>query len=328
MYFNIKEQAGMSIAIDIPKRTLALAQIFGLLPICDIFSKNIQDIKFKFLSIRTLYTTLWFISALTFIALEIYRLSDAEICKWEIGSWFFYVTSLHLAHIYKLFPVNYYSVIWAESTDFAFTFVWNYVDLFIMVMSLSISTKFKMINQRLMSFKGRIIPNDLWDEIRRHYNIICELNDHVDDLIGSLICVACLSDLYYVCLQILNLATPHPYRINQIYYFVSTIYLIARTFLMCLITSSINDESIKPLAIFRTIPNDGWSQQLQRLSNQIQTKSTALSGRHFFTITRGIIISIAGTIITYELVLIQFDGDKILPGMFRPCDGSGNDTST
>jgi len=48
---------------------------------------------------------------------------------------------------------------------------------------------------------------------------------------------------------------------------------------MFLITASVNDESVKPLAVFQTIPKYGWHQQLQRLSNQIQHKSAALSGR-------------------------------------------------
>ncbi|KAL7039348.1 hypothetical protein ACKWTF_009882 [Chironomus riparius] len=196
-----------------------------------------------------------------------------------------------------------------------------------MVMSMSIASKFKMINERLELYKGRIIADAFWDEIRQHYNKICELNDFVDELIGSLICIACVSDFYYICLQVLNFATPHPYLINKIYYGLSAMFLINRTLMMCLIAASISDESVKPLVIFRTIPSNGWTQQLQRLSKQIQRKSVALSGRHFFTLTRQIIISITGTIITYELVLIQFDGDKILPGMFNPCGERGNNSA-
>lgn len=44
-----------------------------------------------------------------------------------------------------------------------------------------------------------------------------------------------------------------------------------------------------------------------------------MSGKKFFFITRGIIISIAGTIVTYELVLLQFDADQIVSGMWDPC---------
>ena len=84
------------------------------------------------------------------------RYFQAKICHWEIGNWIFYIASLHLSHIYKMFPVNTFSVMWAEYMNVSFTFAWNYVDLFIMIMSLSIATKFKMINERLEFFKGRV----------------------------------------------------------------------------------------------------------------------------------------------------------------------------
>ena len=66
---------------------------------------------------------------------------------------------------------------------------------------------------------------------------------------------------------------------------------------MLLITASINDESIKPLVILRTIPKYGWLPQAERLCSQVQQNRTALSGRKFFSLTRGMIISIAGTIV-------------------------------
>jgi hypothetical protein len=65
---------------------------------------------------------------------------------------------------------------------------------------------------------------------------------------------------------------------------------------MFLITASINEESLKPLAVFRTIPDEGWFRQVRRFFNQIQQNSATLSGRNFFFLNRSIMISIAGTI--------------------------------
>lgn len=88
---------------------------------------------------------------------------------------------------------------------------------------------------------------------------------------------------------------------------------------MFFIASSIHEESKKPLKVLRSIPTEGWFTETQRFSQQIQNDCIAMSGKKFFYITRRIIISIAGTIVTYELVLLQFDGDKIVSGMFDPC---------
>lgn len=39
---------------------------------------------------------------------------------------------------------------------------------------------------------------------------------------------------------------------------------------------------------------------------QITAEIVAMTGMNFFTVRRGMVLSVAGTIITYELVLVQF----------------------
>lgn len=95
--------------------------------------------------------------------------------------------------------------------------------------------------------------------------------------------------------------------------------LLFRTFSMLLVTSSVHEESKKPLKVLRHVSNDEWFSETQRFSHQVQTSCFAMTGKKFFHITRGLIITIAGTILTYELVMLQFDADKILTGLFDPC---------
>lgn len=110
--------------------------------------------------------------------------------------------------------------------------------------------------------------------------------------------------------------------------------ILARTFSMLLITSSVHEESKKPLKVLRHVSNDGWYTETQRFSHQVQTSCFAMTGKKFFRITRGIIITIAGTILTYELVMLQFDADKIITGLSDSCPKNvyvkeeGNGTST
>lgn len=84
------------------------------------------------------------------------RLVQVYECDWKIVSWFNFLTYNHLTHVYKVFPNNFWSVLWAEYMNVSMTFQWNFVDLFIMILSLSIATKFKMLNERLSYFKGRV----------------------------------------------------------------------------------------------------------------------------------------------------------------------------
>lgn len=65
---------------------------------------------------------------------------------------------------------------------------------------------------------------------------------------------------------------------------------------MFMLSASINDESVKPLAVLRSIPTEGWFTETQRISEQIQQSYIALSGKNFFHLTRRILVTIAGTI--------------------------------
>lgn len=152
------------------------------------------------------------------------RLTQSRLCKWEIGSYFYFITSLHLEHIYKELPVNMWTVMWAEYINFTLTFIWTFNDIFIIIVSYYIASLFRKINHRLEFFEGRvsctkmfcklifsknfqIVNNSFWEEIRCDYTKVCELQEKFDKKIGNIVCLACLIDLYFICLQLLNVST-------------------------------------------------------------------------------------------------------------------------
>lgn len=68
-------------------------------------------------------------------------------------------------------------------------------------------------------FLIQVVNGSLWEEVRFHYNRVCELQIFIDEKIGNIVCLACLNDLYYVCLQLLNVATwenPRAYLVRTI----------------------------------------------------------------------------------------------------------------
>lgn len=73
-------------------------------------------------------------------------------------------------------------------------------------------------------------------------------------------------------------------------------------------SSQIYDESKKPIDVLRAVPN--WCTEVRRFSEHVVNDTIALTGMRFFYLTRKLILSVAGTIITYELVLIQFQKDE------------------
>lgn len=76
-----------------------------------------------------------------------------------------------------------------------------------------------------------------------------------------------------------------------------------------LFASYIHDESKKPIIVIRAIPRQYWCKEAFRFSEDVVNETVALSGMKFFYLTRKLILTVAATIATYELVLLQFDTD-------------------
>lgn len=86
------------------------------------------------------------------------------------------------------------------------------------------------------------------------------------------------------------------------------VFLIVRLSCLILFASTIFENSQKPLRTLRSIPSEGWFQESERFNQQLRNakESTALSGKNFFYLTRRLMFGMAGTMFTYELVVLQF----------------------
>lgn len=69
----------------------------------------------------------------------------------------------------------------------------------------------------------------------------------------------------------------------------------------------IYENSRKPLQITRTIPSNGWFQELERLEHQFHYEVNALSGMKFFYLTRSALFALAGIILTYEIAMMKYE---------------------
>lgn len=90
------------------------------------------------------------------------------------------------------------------------------------------------------------------------------------------------------------------------YFWYSLVFLVTRTLAVSLYSADINDASKEPLKVFRVVPPESWCLELKRFYGEVARDVVALSGMRFFHLTRTLVLSVAGTIITYELVLVQF----------------------
>ncbi|XP_026323296.1 gustatory receptor for sugar taste 64f-like [Hyposmocoma kahamanoa] len=94
---------------------------------------------------------------------------------------------------------------------------------------------------------------------------------------------------------------------HAVYFIYSSSFLIARVILTTLFASSVHTASLNIGPELYEVPSSAGN-EINRFIEQVHGETVALTGYRFFNMTRGIVLSIAGTIVTYELVLMQFNG--------------------
>ncbi|XP_023246192.1 gustatory receptor for sugar taste 64a-like [Copidosoma floridanum] len=190
------------------------------------------------------------------------------------------------------------------------TFTWNFTDLFVILVATGIADRYKHLNKRIMRATPRELTFMDWHEIRECYAVLSALVKKVDSEISGIVLLSFINNIYFICLQLMNGLTPSESEhsiVNSLYFFGSFFFLIGRSVCVTLMTARINDECKIILPVLYNCPSVNYSLEAQRLQHQIASDDIALTGHRFFSITRNFMLAVAGAIVTYEIVLLQFN---------------------
>ncbi|CAG9805821.1 unnamed protein product [Chironomus riparius] len=81
--------------------------------------------------------------------------------------------------------------------------------------------------------------------------------------------------------------------------------MILRAFSSLLCASKVNESAKETEILIRLTPSAKWNSDLQRLNDTIKSNTIGLSGRRFFFVTKTFILAMIGTVVKYELVLLD-----------------------
>nr|NP_001261226.1 gustatory receptor 61a, isoform B [Drosophila melanogaster]NP_523877.1 gustatory receptor 61a, isoform A [Drosophila melanogaster]Q9W0M2.2 RecName: Full=Gustatory receptor for sugar taste 61a [Drosophila melanogaster]AAF47421.2 gustatory receptor 61a, isoform A [Drosophila melanogaster]AGB93921.1 gustatory receptor 61a, isoform B [Drosophila melanogaster] len=206
-----------------------------------------------------------------------------------------------------IMPFNIFSMCYGFWLNGAFTFLWNFMDIFIVMTSIGLAQRFQQFAARVGALEGRHVPEALWYDIRRDHIRLCELASLVEASMSNIVFVSCANNVYVICNQALAIFTKLRHPINYVYFWYSLIFLLARTSLVFMTASKIHDASLLPLRSLYLVPSDGWTQEVQRFADQLTSEFVGLSGYRLFCLTRKSLFGMLATLVTYELMLLQID---------------------
>ncbi|KAH0949288.1 Gr1 [Eciton burchellii] len=220
-----------------------------------------------------------------------------------IGTYF----QLQFPQIFSSMSYSLWKGIVVDIINILSTFSWNFVDLFLILISIALAEQFRQLNSRLFSIRGKAMPEWWWAEARNDYNHLATLTRMVDCHISSIVFLSFAIDLYFICIQLLFSFNPIRGLVRKLYFCFSFGFLLARTIAVSLYAASVHDESLLPAPILYSVSDSSYGNEVSRFLTQITTDNISLTGMKFFSVTRSLVLTVAGTIVTYELVLVQFN---------------------
>ncbi|XP_054085608.1 gustatory receptor 5a for trehalose-like [Zeugodacus cucurbitae] len=222
-----------------------------------------------------------------------------------------YFTSVS-SHIFFVFDYATWLAWFGKILNVFMTFGWSYMDVFLMIIGIGLSSLFGRVQSSLERVRGQIMPEAFWTRTRLQYRLICDLIYQVDSVVSGITMLSFANNLFFVCIQLLRSINKMASASHFIYFCYSLGFLLGRTLAVSLYLSEVNERAREPLGIIKEVPKEGYYEEVDRFGHEIAVDTVALTGLQYFNVTRGLVLTVAGTIITYELVLIQFQKEDNL----------------
>ncbi|CAG9768445.1 unnamed protein product [Ceutorhynchus assimilis] len=171
----------------------------------------------------------------------------------------------------------------------------------------------------------QVSDENLWRVIREDYAKLCRLCALINTQLSWFIITSFFTNLYHILTQLFTSLRPIEDTFHKVYFYVSFFLLILRVTTVCIFGGAVYDEHEQITGILTTVPSPCYNIEVERFVMHLSTSEMALSGKGFFKITRNLILKVSlfykkyailfslskfqvmSAIVTYELVLIQFN---------------------
>lgn len=131
-----------------------------------------------------------------------YKCSSKSIVDQDILEGYIKENVPQLFHVFCDYSI--FKAICVMAFNLYCTFFWNFMDLFIIVISVGLSRKFNQIYSSLFRNKHNKCSEFYWKYHRECYQELVELLRNVDSSISNLILLSFLNNLFFICIQLFN----------------------------------------------------------------------------------------------------------------------------
>lgn len=133
---------------------------------------------------------------------HVYHCSITSLDLYDILEGYIKSNMPQLFHIFSGYSI--FKAIGVMTFNFYCTFIWNFMDLFIIIISIGLSRKFNQVYISLFRNKNDKCSEFYWKYHRKCYKELVELLGSVDSCISNLVLLSFLNNLFFICIQLFN----------------------------------------------------------------------------------------------------------------------------
>ncbi|KAJ8930487.1 hypothetical protein NQ314_016714 [Rhamnusium bicolor] len=259
------------------------------------------NLKKKFVILTTLFMSVGLVEHLLFILNSI---DQAEYCIGFDENPVKYALGVAFPNYFTLVKYNHWAGAIVKFGNLIATFTWIFADLLITLISIALTAKFRQIVKRLEN--NKVMHEKFWREIRQDYHRLYHLCKTVEEQLALLVLISYIHNIFFLCIQLYNSIGDRTGIIESIYFFYSFGFLVFRLLVVSMYGAWLNDEARKPLEFLYSVPSEHYCTEISRLIEQIYTNPVGITGSGFFLVTKNFLLQMAGTIVTFELMIFQF----------------------
>ncbi|XP_037300715.1 gustatory receptor for sugar taste 64f [Manduca sexta] len=325
------------------KIMLIYGQCLGLLPVSGIFEKDVTKMRYRWFTWKVFYSlAIGFLQG-TAAILCVENIINLTFTIRGLAHIFFYLITCSCTFMFLRVAVKWPSLMkelyncglqyyidpktkskchWA-----CYFILFLAIYIFIICISIYLSSILNSIIKKIDSvYKNNYLPPSFWRSLREDYNRATQLVRSFDDSISGVVFISYANNMFFICLQLyyslgnglkgrqnyFRTACPNypsgPFGGYEasIYLIYTVAFIFSKFLAVSLITSDVHTSSMKAAPALYNIASSMYCEEIQRFLDQVHSDTVALSGFQFFYVTREIILSVVGTIVTYELVMLQF----------------------
>ncbi|VEN59937.1 unnamed protein product, partial [Callosobruchus maculatus] len=223
----------------------------------------------------------------------------------------FYFTSSNFAKIFTFISYSLWKGFLLEFVSLQKAFLWTYSDIFIMIIGVSLQYRFHQIKEQVdIMIESKIKNENTWLSVRKDYLLLVRLCKKTNDTVSTLILGSFTINMYFVLKQMFKSLMRIENTVDRVYFYMSFGLLIIRLGFVIIFGSAANEEWKDIGFLLHSVPTEIHNVEVDKFIDNTSFE-IALSGKQFFVIKRDLILKIAGTIVTYELVIIQLNTDEL-----------------